>query len=211
MKKTVFKTLAVILILGSSALQTKAQVSVNLNIGTWNPPAEYADASYYYLPDVNSYYYVPTHQYIYLNGNNWVWRNTLPARYSYYNINDGYKVAVYRPHPYRYYYSDRTRYARYRGVKHVIVRDRYYRPRARVVNRVHYVGRPRNVYHTKYVNRRPRVINRTRVVNRPHKTIVHRTRVVNRPAHHARVIKHTKIVRPTHHNGGNHGHGRGHH
>lgn len=126
--------LACICLLGAITTETKAQVSINLNIGTWNPPAEYADASYYYLPDVNSYYYVPTHQYIYLNGGNWVWRNTLPARYRYYNINNGYKVAMYRPQPYRYFTEDRARYARYRGVKNIIVRDNYY---TRIVNPGH--------------------------------------------------------------------------
>ncbi|WP_454802761.1 hypothetical protein [Mucilaginibacter phyllosphaerae] len=141
MKRTILGMLAGMMILAASATQTKAQVSVSLNVGTWNPPVEYADANYYYLPDVNSYYYVPTHQYIYLNGNNWVWRNSLPPRYNYYNINNGYKVAVYRPNPYRYYRNDRVRYARYRGVKNVIVRDSYYHPRTRIVNRVHYVNR----------------------------------------------------------------------
>lgn len=126
MKKSILSLLACIFMLGAITTETKAQVSINLNIGNWNPPAEYSDASYYYLPDVNSYYYVPTHQYIYLSGGNWVWRNTLPPQYRYYNINDGYKVAMYRPRPYRYYADDRVRYARYKGVKNVIVRDNYY-------------------------------------------------------------------------------------
>ncbi|RYD89698.1 MAG: hypothetical protein EOP54_25175, partial [Sphingobacteriales bacterium] len=130
MKNKVLGMLAGIIILAASATQTKAQVSLNVNIGSWNPPVEYADASYYYLPDVNSYYYVPTHQYVYLSGNNWVWRRSLPPRYRYYNINNGYKVAMYRPRPYRYYSNDRVRYTRYRGTRNVIVRDRYYRPRA---------------------------------------------------------------------------------
>jgi hypothetical protein len=142
MKKLILGMLASCFILAASVNQSKAQVSVNLNVGTWNPPVEYADANYYYLPDVNSYYYVPTHQYIYLSGNNWIWRNTLPVRYNYYNINNGYKVAVYRPRPYRYYYSDRTRYAHYRGVKNVIVRDRYYRPHGGTFGRSHYDNRP---------------------------------------------------------------------
>jgi hypothetical protein len=139
MKNKILGLLAGIMVLAVTT--TKAQVSVNLNVGTWSPPAEYADANYYYLPDVNSYYYVPTHQYIYLDGGNWVWRNTLPVRYRDYSINDGYKVAVYRPRPYRYYDYDRVHYAHYRGVKNVIVRDRFYRPRTTVVNRVRYVNR----------------------------------------------------------------------
>lgn len=186
MKKLILGMLASCFILAASVTQTKAQVSVSLNVGTWNPPAEYGDASYYYLPDVNSYYYVPTHQYIYLSGNNWVWRNTLPVRYNYYNINEGYKVAMYRPRPYRYYYSDRNRYAHYRGVKNVIVRDRYYRPHGRVINRTHYVNRP------------TRVVNRTHYVNRP-------SRAMNRPAHFNRPPQ----GRPQGHGGGDRGHGGG--
>ena len=139
MKNKVLGLLAGMMVLAITT--AKAQVSVNLHIGAWNPPPEYGDASYYYLPDVNSYYYVPTHQYVYLNGGNWVYRNTLPLRYNYYNINEGYKVAVYRPRPYRYYNYDRVHYARYRGVKNVIVRDRYYRPRTVIVNRNNYVSR----------------------------------------------------------------------
>ncbi|MET3980172.1 hypothetical protein ABIB62_002487 [Mucilaginibacter sp. UYP25] len=223
MKRTILGMLAWMFILAASVTPAKAQVSVNLNLGTWSPPTEYSDANYYYLPDVNSYYYVPTHQYVYLNGNNWVWRNNLPARYNYYNINDGYKVAVYRPNPYRYYSYDRTRYARYRGVKNVIVRDRYYRPRTVVVNRNHYVNRPvRVVNHTRYVNRPARVVNHTRYVNRPTRVVNH-TRVVNRPA---RVVNHTRVVnrpsrtnvrtvtrvsRPAAHHEGGGGHGRGKH
>lgn len=141
MTKTKFLgVLAGVIGLASLATQTKAQVSLNVNICTWNPPATYADASYYYLPDVNSYYYVPTHQYIYMDGGNWVWRRSLPTQYNYYNINNGYKVAMYRDRPYRYFETDRVRYARYRGVKNVIVRDRFYRP-GRVVNNVTYIDR----------------------------------------------------------------------
>ncbi|MBD1386864.1 hypothetical protein IDJ75_16385 [Mucilaginibacter rigui] len=208
MKKLILGMLASCFILAASVTQTKAQVSVSLNVGTWTPPAEYADASYYYLPDVDSYYYVPTHQYIYLSGNTWVWRNTLPVRYNYYNINDGYKVAVYRPRPYRYYYSDRNRYAHYRGVKNVIVRDRYYRPHGRVINRTHYVNRPTRVINrTHYVNRPTRVVNRTRIVNRPSHTRVRTVTHINRQQH-GRPQGH---VGNRGHGGGDRGHGKGHH
>jgi uncharacterized protein YfdQ (DUF2303 family) len=109
------------------------------------------------LPDVESYYYVPKHQYVYLDGGQWVFRNTLPTRYSGYNINNGYKVAVNRPRAYRYYTTDRTRYAKYKGThdRQVIVRDNYRtrvvnRP-TRVVNRTHYVNKPGHYSHTKVV------------------------------------------------------------
>ncbi|MBB5394191.1 hypothetical protein [Mucilaginibacter sp. AK015] len=208
MKKIILGMLASCFLLTASVTQTKAQVNVSLNIGTWTPPAEYADANYYYLPDVNSYYYVPTHQYVYLSGGNWVWRNTLLARYSYYNINDGYKVAVYRPNPYRYYRYDRVKYARYRGVKNVIIRDRYYRPRTKVITHTRYVNRPTRVINrTRYVNRPAKVVRHTKYVNRPSR-VVNRTRIVNRPSH-TKIRTVTHVNRPAHHGGKSHG--KGHH
>jgi hypothetical protein len=146
MKKIILGMLAGCFILAASVTETKAQVSVNVNLGIWDPPAEYSGVNYYYLPDVESYYYVPTHQYVYLEGNSWVFRKSLPPRYSSYNIRNGYKVAVNRPRAYTYYNDDRARYARYRGTRdrQVIIRDHY---------------------HTRVVNR-PRVVNRTRYVNK---------------------------------------------
>ena len=115
--------LASFFILATSVTQSKAQVSLNVNIGTWTPPPTYSDVEYYYLPDVESYYYAPKHQYVYLERGNWVFRNSLPARYRGYNINNGYKVAVDRPQAYRYFSTDRTHYAQYKGSKkQVIVR-----------------------------------------------------------------------------------------
>ncbi|WEA00975.1 hypothetical protein [Mucilaginibacter sp. SJ] len=157
MKKLILGMLAGCFFLAASVTRTNAQVSVNLNVGLWNPPAEYAGINYYYLPDVESYYYVPTHQYVYLDGGNWVWRRSLPPRYASYSIATGYKVAVNRPRAYTYFTHDRDTYARYRGTKNVIVRDNY---RTRVVNRTHVVNRTKVVNH----NSRPK----TKVVKRSH-------------------------------------------
>jgi hypothetical protein len=123
MKKLILGMLASCFILAASVTQSKAQVSLNVNIGTWTPPPAYSDVEYYYLPDVESYYYAPRHQYVYLDRGNWVFRNSLPDRYRGYNINNGYKVAVDRPQAYRYFNTDRSRYAQYRGSnRQVIVR-----------------------------------------------------------------------------------------
>jgi hypothetical protein len=123
MKKLILGMLASCFILAASVTELKAQVSLNVNIGTWTPPPTYSDVEYYYLPDVESYYYAPKHQYVYLDRGNWVFRNSLPARYRGYNINNGYKVAVDRPQAYRYFSTDRSRYAQYKGSKkQVIVR-----------------------------------------------------------------------------------------
>ncbi|MEO7212518.1 hypothetical protein [Mucilaginibacter sp.] len=127
MKKIILGMLASCFLLAASVTQTKAQVSLNVNIGTWTPPVEYSNVEYVYLPDVESYYYVPKHQYVYMDGGQWVFRNALPTRYSNYNINNGYKVIVNRPQAYRYFTTDRTRYAKYKGSnKQVVVRGNSY-------------------------------------------------------------------------------------
>lgn len=102
-----------------TATPAKAQlrVSVNLNIGsqpTWGP-AGYDYVDYYYLPDIDVYYYVPQHQFVYLRGNRWVFASSLPARYSYYDLNHGYKVVINEPRPYLHADVYRARYARYKG------------------------------------------------------------------------------------------------
>ncbi|MCR8560609.1 hypothetical protein KXD93_23340 [Mucilaginibacter sp. BJC16-A38] len=128
MKKIILNLLAAAFIIAISSAETKAQVSVGLSVGvnTWTPPADYSDANYYYLPDVEGYYYVPTHQYVYMDGGRWVFRASLPPRYASYDIRTGYKVAVYRPHPYRYFSHDRVSYGRYTGHGGGgIMRDRY--------------------------------------------------------------------------------------
>jgi hypothetical protein len=134
MKKLILGMFASCLILAASVNQAKAQISVNVNL--WTPPAEYSDVEYYYLPDVESYYYAPKHQYVYLENNNWVFRNSLPSRYNGYNINNGYKVAVNRPQAYKYFTTDRTRYAKFKGSKNqVVVRGNSYNAHNKVVNK----------------------------------------------------------------------------
>ncbi|ASU34300.1 hypothetical protein [Mucilaginibacter xinganensis] len=140
MKKFVFNLLAVSLVIAFNSSPSKAQVSVGVHVGIWTPPPAYASVNYYYLPDVESYYYVPTHQYVYLNGGNWVFRASLPSRYSDYDINSGYKVAINRPRPYRYFYHDRDAYRGHRGERGgTIFRDHY---RSGGGNYNHYGNRP---------------------------------------------------------------------
>ncbi|OOQ58984.1 hypothetical protein [Mucilaginibacter pedocola] len=127
MKKILLGMFASCALLAASVTQSKAQISVNVNIGTWTPPVEYTDVQYVYLPDIESYYYVPQHQYVYMDGGSWVFRNAPPQRYAGYNINNGYKVIVNRPRAYQYFSRDKVRYARYRGSsKQVIVRGNSY-------------------------------------------------------------------------------------
>ena len=67
---------------------------------------------------------MPNHQYVYLNDNSWVRSRALPARYSTYNIYNGYKVVVNEPKPWTRADVIRTRYVKYKG-RHdqVIIRN----------------------------------------------------------------------------------------
>jgi len=110
-----------------TTFQSKAQLSIHLNIGTqpvWGPVG-YDQADYYYMPDIESYYSVSTHQFIYLNGGRWIYSTNLPPRYAHYDLYSGYKVVVNRPRPYLNFNQDRVQYARYRGYQghQAMIRD----------------------------------------------------------------------------------------
>jgi hypothetical protein len=112
-------SVSVLFVIASLAIvnTSKAQVNVNINIGTqpeWGPSG-YDYAEYYYLPDIESYYYVPKHQFVYFSGNQWNFSPSLPAAYSNYDLYSGYKVVVNKPRAYRYFDDDRVRYARYKN------------------------------------------------------------------------------------------------
>jgi hypothetical protein len=118
--KRVLQILPILAILTTaSTYSSKAQVSVNVNIGAqpmWGP-AGYASVDYYYLPDIECYYYVPRQQFVYLNGPNWVFAASLPARYRGYDLYGGYKVVCEGPRPYMHYREHRVNYARYRDYR----------------------------------------------------------------------------------------------
>jgi hypothetical protein len=112
----------------SSLLYTtaNAQISLNVNIGSqpvWGPVG-YDYVENYYLPDIDTYYDVPNRQYVYLNDNTWVRSSALPARYSSYNIYNGYKVVINEPTPWRRADVIRTKYKGFKG-RHdqVIIRN----------------------------------------------------------------------------------------
>lgn len=121
------------LVYGNQA-NAQVRVNVNVNIGSqpvWGPVG-YDYAEYYYMPDIDAYYYVPNRQFIYLEGNNWRFGASLPARYGNYDLYRGYKVVINEPRPYLHADVYRSRYARYRGWngRQTIIRDsrdtRYY-------------------------------------------------------------------------------------
>lgn len=115
MKKLIIAFISGVIIL--SALGSQAQVRVNINIGlqpAWGP-AGYDHVDYYYLPDIETYYYVPKRQFIYLDRGNWVYRSALPARYSNYDLYNGYKVVINSPRPYQSFNSHKAKYAKFKG------------------------------------------------------------------------------------------------
>lgn len=126
MKKLIFTAA---LVLGCITTQiASAQISIGLhfNIGSqpdWGPVG-YDRADYYYMPDIDAYYDVPAHQYVYYEGNVWVHRTYLPARYRGYDLYHGYKVVINRPSPWLRHSYYRTTYASYRGrPSQAIIRD----------------------------------------------------------------------------------------
>lgn len=110
-----------------SSINTKAQVSVNINIGSqpqWGPSG-YDHVDYYYLPDIDAYYNVPNKQYIYMNNGNWVFNSSLPSRYRNYDLYNGYKVVINSPKPYLSHKIHVKEYGKYKGYKgkQVVIRD----------------------------------------------------------------------------------------
>src|SRR5215216_3091458 len=117
MKGIVFIPIAVLVGFLLPVYPAKAQVNVNVNIGAqplWGP-AGYDVVEYYYLPDLQMYYYVPSHQFVYLNGGNWLFANSLPARYRSYNLYSGYKVVINEPKPYLQFATHKVKYGNYKG------------------------------------------------------------------------------------------------
>jgi len=110
--------IALVMIISCTA---KAQVSVNVNIGSppaWGPEGS-SGVQYYYLPDVEAYYDVQDGMFIYLDGGVWRRHHHLAGRYRDYDLYGGYKVVMtgYRgDRPYDNFKEYRVKYARgYRG------------------------------------------------------------------------------------------------
>lgn len=116
------------------AFSAKAQVSINVNIGTppvvvetpkvviapppvWGP-AGYDDAEYYYIPDIQVYYDIRFAQFIYFGGGKWIRSKHLPSHCRNYNLNRGYKVVLTDYHgrtPYSHFHTHKVKY--YKGYK----------------------------------------------------------------------------------------------
>jgi len=128
MKKIMFSMLFAVATI-AMVNTSKAQVSVNINIGAqpeWGPVG-YDYAEYYYLPDIETYYYVPRREFVYFSGNRWVFSPNLPPMYANYNLYSGYKVVFKTPNAYRNFNSHKVRYVRYKNYnnKQVIIKNRH--------------------------------------------------------------------------------------
>jgi hypothetical protein len=124
MKKLTF--LGMLLFSMAFSRQAQSQINVNVNFGAqpaWGPVG-YDRADYYYLPDIDAYYDVPQRKFIYMDGNRWVTANGLPARYSSYNLYNGYKVVINEPRPFERADIYRVKYAKYKGNRgQAVIRD----------------------------------------------------------------------------------------
>jgi len=66
---------------------------------------------------MDTYYYVPSKQYIYKENNNWVWRNSLPAKYKGHDMYNSYKVVMNTKKPYLNHGNNVSKYASYKNKK----------------------------------------------------------------------------------------------
>lgn len=101
----------------SPAAKAQLHLSIGLNIGSqpdWGPVG-YDQASYYYLPDIDTYYDVNSHQFVYFNGGQWIYANTLPSRYGNFDLYNSYKVVINDRTPWMHANVYRSRYASFRG------------------------------------------------------------------------------------------------
>ena len=106
---------------------SKASAQVNINIGlqpVWGPVG-YDYVEYYYFPEYEMYYYVPQRQYVYMDGGNWVFVNSLPPRIRTVNLYSTYKVVVNQPKAYLHFNEHRVEYVKYKhgGGNQVVIRD----------------------------------------------------------------------------------------
>jgi hypothetical protein len=94
----------------------KAQINVYITSQPLWGPVGYDRADYYYLPDIETYYYVPQRQFIYQDNGQWVFSNSLPAKYRNYDLYNGYKVVLNQPKPYLLFNEHKVKYARYKNI-----------------------------------------------------------------------------------------------
>ncbi len=127
--KKLLLPLLLLFVFSANNADAQVKLGVNINIGqqpAWGPYG-YDRVDYYYLPDIGVYYDVPARQYVYMEGNHWVFTNTPPPRYRNYNFYNGYKVVINEPKPYLrddHYRVSYAKYKNWKGPRQVIIRDK---------------------------------------------------------------------------------------
>ena len=132
MKKIQFIIASVILLF---SLQSMAQISVNLNIGSrpvLNENYHHDEVSYYYYPEIEAYFDTYESVYIYYGPQGWIRSQYLPEYCHNYDIDRGYRVAIdYRGNsPFAHFKNHKRKY--YRNCDRNY-REEFYRPYNREV------------------------------------------------------------------------------
>lgn len=108
-----------IAIIGTGGCGTTSYVSAEIGSQQyvnppWAPPYV-AGVRYYYLPDIEAYYDLSNQDFVYLDNGQWLFSRTLPPIYSWYDLYDGFTVAlnvgVFQPWMHNQYYV--SHYPRY--------------------------------------------------------------------------------------------------
>jgi len=111
----IFMLIATVLVLTASQAQVNFQIHANIGTQPVWGPVGYDQVQYYYFPDIEVYYNVPLHRFYYNEGNRWVGRTRLPARYREYDLYNSYKVVVNDRQPYRRHNVYRDQYVSFKG------------------------------------------------------------------------------------------------
>lgn len=125
MKKMKKILLTLTFLLSAFCYKVKAQIGVNINIGSqplWGPVG-YDYVNYYYLPDLGVYYDVPRGLFVYFGFGRWNFAPALPASYGRYDLDHCYKVVINDRNPWMRNNYYRNHYASYIGRYQSIIRD----------------------------------------------------------------------------------------
>lgn len=114
-------SIKMLIVIGCMAMTISCTVAYvpainNPEVPNWAPAYDNTNrAQYYYLPDIECYYDIVNHDFVYLENNQWMFTNTLPPAYDWYDLNSCYTVIldakVHEPWMhYSYYVSHYPRY-----------------------------------------------------------------------------------------------------
>lgn len=127
--KKLFILLILVALLAIKSLFTTAQISIDTNINyqpLWGP-ISYDHVEYYYLPEYEMYYYAPWSQFVYKEGNKWLFSNQLPNHYRHADLFKTYKVVINETKPYlkNDFYANRFKQYKHEYSKQNLIRDSY--------------------------------------------------------------------------------------